>query len=142
MLSPSTVRLRSHSRGQPLTLVALTIASLLMLATSGWADELRYRWQPNQKFSYNITITVEENDKTTTFQGMTHYEVVSANAEQMKITYRGALPEHTKTKNNRASGPLVRAAWDRSGRAALADRPAHSAVRRLRARCIPPTKSS
>ncbi len=68
MLSPSTVRLRSHSRGQPLTLVALTIASSLMLATSGWADELRYRWQPNQKFSYNITITVEENDKTTPFK--------------------------------------------------------------------------
>ena len=80
---------------------------LLSLLGSGQGEELRYRWEPKQKFSYSIAITIDENDKTTTFQGMTHYEVTAANAEQLKVTYRGGLPEQVKTKqNNRASVPF------------------------------------
>lgn len=88
--------------------VALCLAYVLtFMPKSVSADELLYLWKPQQKFSYNITVTVEENDKTTTFQGMTHYEVTSANAEQMKLNYRGGLPEQVKMKqSNRASGPF------------------------------------
>lgn len=87
--------------------VFFSVAGGLGMQSGLTAEELRYLWQPHQKFSYNITITVEENDKTTIFQGMAHYEVTSANAEQMKVTYRGGLPEQVKMKQvNRASGPF------------------------------------
>lgn len=85
--------------------LAILIASMPGAHSNVWAEELRYLWQPQQKFSYNITITIDESDKTTTFQGMTHYEVTAASAEQMKVTYRGALPEQVKAKQtNRGSG--------------------------------------
>ncbi len=73
-----------------------------------FGQDLRYRWEPKQKFSYNITITVEENDKTTKFQGITHYEVITANAEQMKVTYRGGLPEQVvmKPRERGTGGPF------------------------------------
>ena len=77
------------------------------LANPVQAEELRYRWSPQQKFSYNITITIDENDKTTIFQGMTNYEVTAANAEQLKLNYRGSLPEQVKLKQtNRNNGPF------------------------------------
>lgn len=90
---------------------SLTLSLLLAMPVScGQAvhgQDLRYLWQPQQKFSYKITITVEEDDKTTKFQGMTHYEVLAANAEQMKVTYRGGLHEQVSPKSgNRLGGPF------------------------------------
>ncbi len=86
-------------------LVWLCLSQLYVPSTS--ADELRYRWVAGQKFSYRITITVDENDKTTTYQGMTNYEVLSASAEQVKMRYRGGLPEQVKFKqNNRNNLPF------------------------------------
>ncbi|MCC6510370.1 MAG: hypothetical protein IT423_14800 [Pirellulaceae bacterium] len=78
------------------------------LTSATAADELRYRWQPKQKFSYNMTVTIDENDKITSFKGMIHYEVTAANAEQMKVTYTGGLRETVQRKqsNSGSGGPF------------------------------------
>ena len=82
----------------PLKFWSCLALSIAAPAVSARADELRYRWEPGQKFAFNIVITVEENEKTTTYRGMTQYEVNTATPEQMKVTYRGGLNEQVKTK--------------------------------------------
>ncbi len=105
-MNPRTSNAIPFCRGLLATLLLNGIVSLAMHSELA-AEELRYLWQPKQKFSYNISISIEENDKTTTFQGLTHYEVIAANAEQMKVTYRGGLAEQVKPKvSNRSSGPF------------------------------------
>lgn len=105
-MHPWPFMLGSHKLARSCQWIAIVSVSALVGPTRpAQADELRYRWSAHQKFSYNITITIDENDKTTIFQGMTHYEVTAANAEQLKLSYRGGLPEQVKMKqNNRGSG--------------------------------------
>lgn len=71
---------------------------LLTSAGGAQAQELKYQWQPKQKFSYNMTITVDEDERVTTFKGTVHYTVDSANAEQSRLTYRGGLSETSQAK--------------------------------------------
>ncbi len=81
--------------------VSVASCVLWLLTLPVTAQELRYRWQPNQKFSYNVTVTVDEDDKTTTYAGTIHYEVNSAHVEQSTLTYRGGLHETAIPKPNR-----------------------------------------
>lgn len=88
-------------------ILCVAFASMGCLAGQACAQELKYAWEPNQKFSYNMTITVEDDDKTTTFKGTVHYTVDSAGAEQMRVTYRGGLPESVQMKQrDRGSIPF------------------------------------
>jgi hypothetical protein len=74
----------------------------------GWAEAqaqpLRYTWTANQKFSYRFEITVDEDDETTAFKGITNYAVEAASPEQLRVTYRGGLAE-SKTVKRTNPGP-------------------------------------
>ncbi len=71
------------------------------------AQELRYQMEPQQKFSYDIVITVDTSEQITTFKGIVHYTVNSANAEQFQFTYRGGLSESVVPKQtNRNNGGM------------------------------------
>ena len=74
----------------------------------GWgevqAQPLRYNWTANQKFSYRFDITVEADDETTSYKGITNYAVEAASPEQLRVTYRGGLTE-SKTVKRTNQGP-------------------------------------
>jgi len=80
--------------------VALAAALL-----GGWraevqAQSLRYDWTVNQKFSYRFEITVDEDDATTSYKGMTNYVVEAAAPEQSRVSYRGGLTESKAVKRS------------------------------------------
>jgi hypothetical protein len=68
------------------------------------AQPLRYNWTANQKFSYRFEITVDEDDATTTYKGITNYVVDAASSEQNRVTYRGGLTESRAIKRS-SQGP-------------------------------------
>ncbi len=98
-----TIDLRRCTFGM-LLLLMLSALSRDSLA----ADVLRYSAVPGQKFEYEMAISVEEEEKTISYQGVVNYTVESADAEQLRLTYRGGLPETTKLKprTRSSSGPF------------------------------------
>jgi len=78
--------------------LAIGVMSVCSLAVEVNAQSLRYTWSPGQKFSYKFEITVDGDDATITYKGITNYTVDSASPEQMRFTYRGGLAESKKTK--------------------------------------------
>lgn len=92
---------------QPVSVAFLTTLCLLLIANAAptRAQELSYQWEPQQRFSYNMTITVDTDERIITLKGLVHYTVDAANAEQLRLTYRGGLTETSQTKqDNRSSG--------------------------------------
>ncbi len=62
------------------------------------AEPLRYLCEPKQKFSYEVHVTIDEDDRVKTLKGNVHYLVDSVEKEQLRITYRGGLAESAKLK--------------------------------------------
>ena len=84
---------------------ALSVGVWGVCSVSAAAEPLGYLWKNGQKFSYEITVTVQTDDETITYQGITNYTVNTANAEQATVTYRGGLTESKKVKQtNRGRG--------------------------------------
>ena len=81
----------------------------LCFVNSAFGQQLEYRWKPGQKFSYDVKIVVDAVDEVVTYQGMTHYTVVTLGPDQCTVTYRGGLTESKRQRNaggNRVSfGP-------------------------------------
>ena len=87
-------------------LLLTSVTAIVGLAGSAAAaQDLKYAWEAEQKFSFNMTITVEDDERITTFKGTVHYAVDAADAEQLRFTYRGGLPESSQLKQtNRNTG--------------------------------------
>jgi hypothetical protein len=64
------------------------------------ADSLGYNWQNGQKFSYQIEISIQADDETITYKGITNYTVNKATAEQATVTYQGGLKESKQVKRS------------------------------------------
>lgn len=62
------------------------------------AAEISYRWNPGQKFSYQVEVVADSDTETTTYKGVIHYTVGAANDGQSTVTYRGGLHESKKSK--------------------------------------------
>ncbi|WP_145271755.1 SHD1 domain-containing protein [Planctomycetes bacterium SV_7m_r] len=71
----------------------------LCFVNSAFGQQLEYRWKPGQKFSYDVKIVVDAVDEVVTYQGMTHYTVVTLGPDQSTVTYRGGLTESKRQKN-------------------------------------------
>lgn len=92
--------------------IAWTITGLIFLASGlTYGQDLIYRFEPGQKFSYEFDIQVTADDATISYDGITNYVVDSANSDQAQLTYRGGLKE-SKTFNPSSSrmgrGPFGR----------------------------------
>ena len=83
--------------------VALALFFVLSDSASG-ADELAYRWQEGQKFSYDVEIVVGSENDGTLYKGATHYTVNRSNDTQSEITYRGGLRETKKQPRRSSTG--------------------------------------
>lgn len=90
-------------QGLPVWL-AFTVANVGGLVADVSAQPLRYSWTAGQKFSYQFDITVDGDDATTTYKGVTNYLVDATTPEQMRVTYRGGLSE-SKTIKRTSQGP-------------------------------------
>ncbi|TWU42961.1 hypothetical protein Q31b_19950 [Novipirellula aureliae] len=77
-------------------------------SVSARAASLGYQWKNGQRFSYQFEVTVEMDDETITYKGITHYTVNTVNAEQAIVTYRGGLNESKKMKQSNRGGPFGR----------------------------------
>lgn len=88
---------------------AMAMAISLSLSSQSNAQSLRYDWKDGQKFSYQFDITVDSDDSTTSYKGITHYTVDKAGADQMRVTFRGGLNESSKSKqiNRGRFGPRI-----------------------------------
>lgn len=84
----------------------LLVVVIWLIGNESRAQSLRYQWNPKQKFSYDMAVTVEEGDRIVLLKGIIHYTVESADAEQLRITYNGGLPESVKLKPRSRSGGL------------------------------------
>ena len=85
-----------------MVLLAFAVANVAGLFAEVNAQPLRYNWRAGQKFSYQFDITVDGDDATTTYKGITNYTVDAASPEQMRVTYRGGLAE---SKTDQAKQP-------------------------------------
>ncbi len=72
------------------------------------AEELAYRWEPGQKFSYQVEVVVDTDAEKTTYKGVIHYTVGEVNDSQSVVTYKGGLAESKvyKTTSRRGFGPF------------------------------------
>jgi hypothetical protein len=95
------------AREKELPMIARLTLSLLVLslvASAQAAEPLRYTWQPDQQFIYEVQITVDLPNKVDTLQGTITYQVKSADSP-LRLAYRGGLKTSSKDKPGRSSAP-------------------------------------
>ncbi len=85
--------------------LAATVAISFSLYSDATAQSLRYNWKEGQKFSYQFDITVDADDATTTYKGITNYTVDKVATDQLRVTYRGGLNEAKKSKQTNRGRP-------------------------------------
>ena len=88
----------ANPRIWPIFSLALVLFISLSLVSHATAQSLRYNWTQGQKFSYRFDITVDDDDTTTSYNGITNYAVDKATTDQLQVTYRGGLSESTKSR--------------------------------------------
>ena len=84
-------------------LLCLAVSLALPMAWASAAEPLRYRFQPDQQFAYEVKITADLPSKVETLKGVISYKVTSAD-DPLKVTYHGGLKKSTKTKPGKSSG--------------------------------------
>ena len=80
---------------------------------------LRYDWQPDQEYQYEVSVEAELPDRKLIYKGMSTYRVRTADNGQFVLTHRGSLHQNEMMK------PQARAATPRGGSRGLAHRPPH-----------------
>jgi hypothetical protein len=81
--------------------------------------DLRYAWQPNQDYQYEVSVDAELPDRKLTYKGFSTYRVHSAENGQFVLVHKGSLQQHEVMK------PQARAAMPRGSSRGLAHRPPH-----------------
>ncbi|MCY2995979.1 MAG: SHD1 domain-containing protein [Planctomycetota bacterium] len=84
--------------------ITLGLFVLSLVASARAAEPLRYKWQPDQQFVYELQITVDLPTKVETMQGTIAYQVKSVDSP-LRIGYRGGLKTSSKDKPGRSSAP-------------------------------------
>jgi hypothetical protein len=68
--------------------------------------ELRYGWQPKERYQYEVTIEAQLPDRKQTYKGMSTYQVREADQGRFTLVHTGTLQKNEAMKPQaRASGP-------------------------------------
>ncbi|MEQ1830888.1 MAG: hypothetical protein ABL921_33385, partial [Pirellula sp.] len=97
-----------------MSLIQLAMASTVLFLGSSTlvhGQSLRYAWTTGQKFSYEVDINVENDDRISMYRGVINYTVDAAKDQSLRLTYQGGLTETSKPKGTTRSsvspfGPL------------------------------------
>ena len=68
----------------PSTLFCNVLIGFLWLVSHSEAQSLKYAWTTGQKFSFEFDITVDGDQQTITYKGITNYTVDSASDQQLR----------------------------------------------------------
>lgn len=79
-------------------------AVALIAVSSTATAQMSYRFKPQQKFSYDMEVTVDTDEETITYKGIIHYVVERADGNQATLNYQGGLTESKKPKNQARRG--------------------------------------
>ena len=89
---------RPHRR-----LFCLLLSLALPITWASAAESLRYRFQPDQQFAYEVEITADMPSQVETLKGVISYKVTSSD-DPLKVAYHGGLKKSTKNKPSESSG--------------------------------------
>lgn len=84
-------------------LFCLLVALAPTITLAAPAQPLRYRFQPDQQFAYEVDISADMPTKVETLKGVISYKVTST-GDPLKVTYNGGLKKSSKTKPGESSG--------------------------------------
>ena len=84
-------------------LFCLLVALAPTITLAAAAGPLRYRFQPDRQFAYEVEIKADMPTEVETLKGVISYKVTST-GDPLKVTYNGGLKKSTKTKPGKSSG--------------------------------------